>query len=223
MTSKFSGGFHMIKLKCKYFLFIFILCLLLTSCPQDPNKGKGTSAEKRDENGHLQEITYYDKNHNVYKTEYYEYLNKHDDDSRLIKVVINDIIDDEMEQYDRTVEDGQTIYEMKVCWKQAYVLRLNTFKPDHCEEAVMIGKYRKYFSDFLDNNKMTIIYSESGSPESVNAKYEYDTISCLATASSSYIYTYHFNQGYLNQGYLTNRWIENESDNSVTWYIVDDE
>ena len=84
-------------IKSKYFLFIFILCLLLISCPQDPNKGKGTSAETRDENGHLQEITYYDKNHNVYKTEYYEYLNKHDDESRLVK----------------TVENGQTTYEME--------------------------------------------------------------------------------------------------------------
>ena len=205
-------------IKCKYFLFIFILCLLLISCPQDPNKGKGTSAETRDENGHLQEITYYDKNHNVYKTEYYKYLNKHDEDSRLIKVVINDIIDDEMEQYDRTVEDGQTIYEMKVCWKQAYVLRLNTFKPDHCEEAAMIGSRRQYFGD-IDNNSMIYNYKEY--PNSHVSTYIYDIETRMV--DGDICYTYHFDQGYLNQGYLTNRWIGNGSDNSVTWYIVDDE
>ena len=219
MTSKFSGGFHMIMIKSKYFLFIFILCLLLTSCPQDPNKGKGTSAEKRDENGHLQEITYYDKNHNVYKTEYYEYLNKHDDDSRLIKVVINDIIDDEMEQYDRTVEDGQTTYEMKVCWKQAYVLRLNTFKPDHCEVAALIGDRREYFSDISDN-KMSFNYKEhSNSSDSI---YEYDIETCIGKptfGSGTYVYKYYFDQGYLNQGYYM---IVGEN-NHTTWYIVDDE
>ena len=200
----------MIKIKCKYFLFIFILCLLLTSCPQDPNKGKGTSAETRDENGHLQEITYYDKNNNVYKTEYYEYLNKHDDDSRLIKVVINDIIDDEMEQYDRTVEDGQTIYEMKVCWKQAYVYKFDGVL------SIIYPNRREVFGQ-IDFNEKTIPYCRN-----TNENETYYILDCTASRGGRTDFYSKLKLIYLGENRYEITWLdpERESDGNRNIFIL---
>ena len=138
------------------FLIIFLL-ILLVSCPNKPSiDNKNRTEEKRDENGHLEKIEYFN-NGTLYKTEYYEYLNKHDEDSRLIKIVINDIIDDEMEQYDRTVEDGQTIYEMKDCWKVAYALQNNIYIGYVITQGHELTDGRLRGFESIQNNQATIV------------------------------------------------------------------
>lgn len=100
-----------IKIAKISFLFILPLILII-SCPNKlPIENNNKIEETRDENGHLEQINYYD-NDTLYKTEFYEYLNKHDEESRLVK----------------TVENGEITYEMEECWKVAYRLQNNTFK-----------------------------------------------------------------------------------------------
>lgn len=99
----------------KLFITFFIILSLFAyiSCKHGPKISENKYVEQRDENGHLTQIDYY-KNGSIYKTEYYEYLNSHHDESKLMK----------------TVENGEVTYEMEECWKLAYCLEQNTYRYD---------------------------------------------------------------------------------------------
>lgn len=153
------------------FLIILILTLII-SCPNKlPIENNNKIEETRDENGHLEKIEYFN-NGTLYKTEYYEYLNKHDDESRLVK----------------TVESGEITYEMEECWKIAYCLQNNTYKYSGAM-GVIFPKRREKFGEINTDNK-TIEFIDG-----LDRIFSYDIESGILTGEYTFSIVYNFTDG----------------------------
>ena len=153
------------------FLIILILTLII-SCPNKlPIENNNKIEETRDENGHLEQINYYD-NDTLYKTEFYEYLNKHDEESRLIK----------------TVENEEITYEMEECWKVAYCLQNNTYKFSGALGYIFSNR-REKFGEININDK-TIEFIDG-----LNRIFSYDIESGILTGEYTFSIVYNFTDG----------------------------
>ena len=133
----------MIKIAKISFLFTLSLILII-SCPNKPPiENNNKIEETRDDNGHLKKIEYFN-NGTLYKTEYYEYLNKHDEESRLIK----------------TVENEEITYEMEECWKIAFALQNNTYK--YAGQMGQIYPNRRTSFGKIENSQIIVNTSHAG-------------------------------------------------------------
>ena len=202
-------------------LFLVFCFFIVLSCNQEP---KVKSKEIRDENGHLKQVDYYNKDDTLYKTEYYEYLNKHDEDSRLVKIVIKGNFSDELEQYDRTfdTESNTTIYKMQDCWKQAYIFQKNIYKLNHCEVAALYPKYRVIFGE-IQGDTMPVKARVNSSVEEVYDIKTRRTISELISFyeySDSLVFVYNFDAEYFEVYDIYGN--KDEKENLMTYYLTEE-